>query len=357
MANYIPYDSGSAFRWYEGNDPDRYTLVNSQTLNIVIDEHVKNAEKLDKTIADVLDGNIKATKLATTDIEISNQLKLNKTIVSSVNNKVSFVTDENKDEVILDAYKGSFGILTVGDGEVSYDNKFNFKSNGNFADVKARQGIFDTLSLGGNSILKTIIDSDEDVEYLDFKAGDDYSKSFLRTGGMYLLNNYLNFSSKDLSDAIVYDDSNSGDTQNSYLFYADGKVSKSTLQAGNFKTVGADLAEYYELDYDNYEAGTVIGIGTDSEGTKFKKGMKVLGVVSENAGHIMNSENDFKYAGLIGLKGRVVVELIGSAERGDYLIAEDDGACVAKKDYTFEESKNLVGIALEDGQDFVLAKI
>jgi hypothetical protein len=355
MANYIPYDSDSIFRWYDGNDPDRYTNVNSTTLNLIIDETVKNDEKLDSTIFDIINGNIVANKFITNDLEIKNSITINDSVVTSTNNKLSFVSDENTDTVIVDAYKGSFRQFDLNGSSISYDNQFNFLLGSDYTDIQANKGIFTQLNIN-NSVLSTVIDDDAGVEYLDFKVDDDYEKSFFKTGGMYLVNSYLNFGSHDLKDAIVYDDGNDGDTQNSYLFYADGEVSNSTLQAGEFKTVGADLAEYYEMD-DVYSPGTIIGIGEKSEGTFYKKGMKLLGVISENAGYVMNSENKFMHAGLIGLKGRVVVELNGSAKRGDFLIADDNGTCVAYEDYTFEESKYLVGIAIEDGQDFVLAKI
>ncbi len=118
----------------------------------------------------------------------------------------------------------------------------------------------------------------------------------------------------------------------------------------------ADIAEKYKSDID-YKAGTVIGINEKSENneiTEYKKGMKAVGVVSTAPGYKLNSAADGIY---IALKGRVPCKINGSAKKGQYIIADDNGCGVAIDDYTFEQSKLLLGIALENGTNVVEIKV
>lgn len=79
----------------------------------------------------------------------------------------------------------------------------------------------------------------------------------------------------------------------------------------------ADLAEKYLADED-YEVGTVVMIGGDSEVTAAEQGYRALGTVSANPAFKMNSE--LEGGTYIALKGRVPVKVIGAVTKGDRLI-------------------------------------
>jgi len=113
----------------------------------------------------------------------------------------------------------------------------------------------------------------------------------------------------------------------------------------------ADIAEKYVTDKE-YEPGTVIGVDlTDNEATIFNKKLKVLGVVSTAPGYMLNSEITGQY---IALKGRVPCKINGSAIKGQYIIADDNGCGIAVNDYTFEQSKRLLGVAISNSKNGIV---
>jgi len=121
---------------------------------------------------------------------------------------------------------------------------------------------------------------------------------------------------------------------------------------GNVIAPSADVAEAYESDLD-YEEGTVLGIGTDTEVTKFKKGMKLAGVCSQYPAYSLNSEINADVSVLIALKGRVPVKIVGSANRGDYINALDNGMGKA----SLTKTPNTIGICITSGTGEVEVKI
>lgn len=91
----------------------------------------------------------------------------------------------------------------------------------------------------------------------------------------------------------------------------------------------ADLAERYTADAD-YPVGTVmvISLDDDFETTQsFKRGQRVLGVVSEKPAYLMNADCS---GPALALRGRVPVYVTGPVNKGDLLIAEDDGSAVVQ---------------------------
>jgi hypothetical protein len=134
-----------------------------------------------------------------------------------------------------------------------------------------------------------------------------------------------------------------------------GNLHSTTVTADNFIGVAssakyADIAEKYTTDV-TYEPGTVLGFGGEAELTLYNENMKVAGVVSTEPGYMLNSEIDGLY---VALKGRVPCKIIGSAQKGQYIIATNDGFGKAIDDYTFEESKILLGIAISDSEDGIV---
>ena len=125
----------------------------------------------------------------------------------------------------------------------------------------------------------------------------------------------------------------------------------------------ADLAERYEADAE-YEEGVLLGIGGDKEVTLFKRGMPMAGVVSLKPGYRMNDAEVIKKNPelaatnpFICLKGRIPVNINGSAKKGDYIVADDNGKAKAVQHKINIDTMEFIGIALEDGEDVVEVKV
>jgi len=135
-----------------------------------------------------------------------------------------------------------------------------------------------------------------------------------------------------------------------------GTLNSTTITANLFDGLAtsseyADIAEKYTTDVE-YEPGTVLGFGSEeSELTLYNANTPLAGVVSTQPGYMLNSDIDGTY---IALKGRVPCKIIGSAHKGQYIIATKDGFGVAVSDYTFEESKILLGIAISDSENGIV---
>ena len=101
----------------------------------------------------------------------------------------------------------------------------------------------------------------------------------------------------------------------------------------------ADLAEKYLTDK-NYEAGTVVSVGGAQEVTASREGDRALGVISASPAYMMNAH----MAGgqFVALKGRLQVNVIGVVNKGDRLIAADNGCAKVST-----SSADVFGIALE----------
>jgi hypothetical protein len=123
-----------------------------------------------------------------------------------------------------------------------------------------------------------------------------------------------------------------------------------TLYASVFNGVAtqakyADLAENYLADA-KYEEGTVLMIGGVNEvtiGTDLTR--KVVGVVSKNPAHLMNSELEGEHVVAVALQGRVPVKVRGKISKGDMLVSAGDGYAKAHDD---PRMGMVIGKALED---------
>jgi hypothetical protein len=106
----------------------------------------------------------------------------------------------------------------------------------------------------------------------------------------------------------------------------------------------ADLAEKYLADAD-YAPGTVVSIGGEKEVTEAKFGDIALGVVSTNPAYMMNS--GLEGGTYIALKGRVPVKVTGPVNKGNPLIAGNDGCGVVSMD----PNRRAFAVALETNLD------
>lgn len=88
----------------------------------------------------------------------------------------------------------------------------------------------------------------------------------------------------------------------------------------------ADLAEKYLADLP-YEVGTVVSVGGPAEVTACQSGDRAFGAVSANPAFKMN--DGLQGGTYIALKGRVPVKVVGPVEKGDRLVAADNGCAGA----------------------------
>lgn len=112
----------------------------------------------------------------------------------------------------------------------------------------------------------------------------------------------------------------------------------------------ADLAEKYLTD-EEYSVGTVVSVGGAAEVTASQSGDLALGVVSANPAYMMNST--LVGGTYIALKGRVPVKVVGPINKGDRLIATNNG-CAERLAVGNTISKgifNVFAIALESSTD------
>jgi len=178
-------------------------------------------------------------------------------------------------------------------------------------------------------------------KFISYQSRDSYNTLFADKDNVTALMTPKN-------GLVPWDNANSSD-----LGTVDKKfntIYTSSIETTDVHIVNADIAEKYESDFD-YDAGTVLGFGGNKEVTLYNKTLKVAGVVSTNPAYMLNSENEGIY---IALKGRVPCKINGDAKRGQYIIADDNGLGITVDNYTFEESRKLLGIAISDSSNSVV---
>lgn len=106
----------------------------------------------------------------------------------------------------------------------------------------------------------------------------------------------------------------------------------------------ADLAEKYLADAE-YEVGTVVMIGGEKEVTAAQVGFRALGAVSANPAFMMNK--DLEGGTYIALKGRVPVKVTGPVQKGQRLVASQNGTAQA----AMGNNADVFAIALESNDD------
>lgn len=106
----------------------------------------------------------------------------------------------------------------------------------------------------------------------------------------------------------------------------------------------ADLAEKYLPDAE-YEVGTVVMIGGDKEVTASSWGKRAIGVISANPAFMMNK--DLEGGVYVALKGRVPVKVVGRINKGDDLIAANNGCATM----AVPHANGVFAVALESSDD------
>lgn len=114
----------------------------------------------------------------------------------------------------------------------------------------------------------------------------------------------------------------SGDPNTIACRDSSGNLNATQFQGTATSALFADLAEKYLADRE-YDVGTVVAVGGSAEVTACTIGDRAFGAVSANPAFKMND-------GLVGgtyiaLKGRVPIKVIGAIQKGDKLVAANDG--------------------------------
>lgn len=105
----------------------------------------------------------------------------------------------------------------------------------------------------------------------------------------------------------------------------------------------ADLAEKYLADKE-YEVGTVLMVGGEKEVTSSTYSSRAIGVVSANPAYLMNK--DLENGTVVALKGRVPVKVVCPINKGDKLVAHNDGTAIRNQNNT-----DVFAIALETNME------
>ena len=110
----------------------------------------------------------------------------------------------------------------------------------------------------------------------------------------------------------------------------------------------ADLAEKYLSDKD-YEPGTLMVIGGSAEVTESKIycDAKVIGVVSTNPAHIMNSELE-GITVTVALRGRIPCKVVGKIAKGDILVTSNIAGVATTVEIDDYKYSSVIGKSLED---------
>ena len=111
------------------------------------------------------------------------------------------------------------------------------------------------------------------------------------------------------------------------------------------------MAENYVADAD-YEVGTVLVLGGDKEVTQSTSQLdhRVVGVVSENPAHLMNSGLEGEFVAMVALRGRIKVKVTGPVRKGDILITSHvpGTATALTEDSAIPNAIYVIGKSLEE---------
>ena len=116
----------------------------------------------------------------------------------------------------------------------------------------------------------------------------------------------------------------------------------------------ADLAERYLSD-DNYEPGTVVVFGGESEITATIKShdTRIAGVISTNPAYLMNDAGQEGIWLPVALQGRVLCKVKGPVSKGDLVVSSDIAGAAERMNKALYEPGTVIGKALENLGDSV----
>lgn len=292
---------------------------------------------------------------------VSNNIGTKMTKVSSTDNAIvrfNGTTGEVQNSgVTIDDSNNIVTSGTVDGRDVSVDGA---KLDGIESGATADQTASEILTL-----IKTVDGSGSGLD-ADLLNGLD-STAFMRStsfNGYYGLqdpagstSNWIRTTSNGL---IPYQSGGNGSLGTSSWPFSTGYI--NTMYGVSTSANYADVAENYHADSTEYVPGQVMGIGGINEVTLFQQGMKVAGVISTNPGLIMNNDEEIRNNPEfveVALKGKIPCMVKGFVQKGQYVIASEDGYGIGINNITTVEEMLLnLGVALEDSIDnMVMIKV
>lgn len=192
---------------------------------------------------------------------------------------------------------------------------------------------------GGNLTISTAIASGSLSTTTNINSGGNVSAVGNVVGVNLVANNVLYVNAFDSATAIVNNGSNGVGNIGSSVKYFNTIFAKAT------SAQYADLAECYLAD-SNYTPGTVLSFGGNCEVTASNIDLDptVIGVVSTNPAHLMNSSLIGDHVVAVALAGRVPCRVQGTVSRGDMLVSAGNGRARAEKNPVMG---SVIGKALE----------
>jgi len=174
---------------------------------------------------------------------------------------------------------------------------------------------------------------------LKFQNSDDvsYTIDTPNTGDLKII---LNTATANTANTIVKRDGS-------------GNFAAGTITATATNAQYADLAENYVADAD-YEPGTVLIIGGEHEVTESNEAgsFKIIGVVSTDPAHLMNSNCEGEHIVAVALRGRVPCKVTGNVNKGDIIVSGPmNGHGMVAPEINNVNGLQIIGRALESKLD------
>jgi len=281
-------------------------------------------------------------------------------------------TMSNLGSITIATTVGSNNVALGTDTTGNYVKQGATSGNGISGSVNSEGGTFTvTSNATSNNTASTIIFRDASG---DFAAGSA-SLTGLSVTNDATFNGNITVNADDAASTIVMGDSDEGnrtiknDSNQIGFLKQDGAWAAYADDNGNWTAAGditasggdmyatyfhgqatsatyADLAENYVAD-DNYQPGTVLVLGGEEEVTQAvnQNDRAVIGVVSTQPAHLMNSGLQGPMVVAVALVGRVPCKVTGPIKKGDLLVSAGHGAAMANNN---PQVGTVIGKALED---------
>ena len=327
--------------FYEGTDITEMTPLTSSYLNSIINQIEANFNDLDSrldAIEEVIINKTIDVNIANIKIGNISQLNTNNAQINNCNISKLESSSGNIENLIVDTVK-------INNSQIENSNILNLNSK-TFVSNNAK---IDNLQLQYLKISDNYVFSSESIDFynnsginfitssgngISFSQKTSNSEANIKinenefdiTFNSQNVNNSFNISSNvplkisaekiNLNGDIIPNKNSLGNEENPF----DKIYSKQIY--GSYFSYNADIAEIYEAD-DDYEEGTILEFGKETEAT-IAKGIKpVLGVVSKKYAYLLNNNTNYKHKVPVALKGRVYCKLSKKGKRGDYIIVDE----------------------------------
>ena len=188
----------------------------------------------------------------------------------------------------------------------------------------------------------TQFDIDAARDWSIIKYDSSNSKWTSKNGLISNIDKNFTYASDDGIENGSVDGSKFSFSGNTRILYYDGTFSANKLQSAT----GADIAEKFEVDNDDFEPGDIISINEHGKYIKsnIENDNNVIGVYSDSYGYCLNNNSNKSIP--IGLCGRVYVKVTGEIKIGDLITTSNiDGIGIKSKNNI---PGTIIGKALEN---------